>query len=106
MNTEYPQNTYILENGGWDSRDMVQAFEVIAKDKRDLHTVERQYVEELGAELNRQVPTKTRQQYYQEENNGNRGTNGGVGRRGSWKECQLTRLLGAILRTCLLFLFH
>ena len=63
---EYPVYTYIRENGGWDNWDMVQIAEVNARDKRDLHTIERQYVEDLGAELNRQVPTKTRQQYYQD----------------------------------------
>ena len=43
---------------------MVQVAQVRAKDKRDLHATERKYVEELGATLNRQVPTKTRKQYY------------------------------------------
>ena len=55
---------YIRENGGWDNWDMVQVAEVNAKDKRALHATERRYVEQLGATLNRQVPTKTRKQYY------------------------------------------
>jgi hypothetical protein len=49
---------------------MVQVAEVQATDKRDLHATERKYVEDLGATLNRQVPTKTRKQYYDD----NRGT--------------------------------
>lgn len=60
----YPVYTYIRENGGWLNWDMVQVAEVKAKSKRDLHATERKYVEDLGATLNRQVPTKTRKQYY------------------------------------------
>ena len=45
---------------------MVQVAEVKAKDKRDLHATERKYAEELGATLNRQVPTKTRKQCYED----------------------------------------
>ena len=60
----YPVYNYIRENGGWDNWDMVQVAEVNAKDKRELHATERRYVEQLGATLNRQVPTKTRKQYY------------------------------------------
>ena len=43
---------------------MVQVAEANAKGKRALHATERRYVEQLGATLNRQVPTKTRKQYY------------------------------------------
>ena len=60
----YPVYNYIRENGGWDNWDMVQVAEVNAKDKRELHATERRYVEQLGATLNRQVPTKTRKQSY------------------------------------------
>ena len=60
----YPVYNYIRENGGWENWDMVQVAEVNPKDKRELHATERQYVERLGATLNRQVPTKTRKQYY------------------------------------------
>ena len=65
----YPVYNYIRENGGWENWDMVQVAEVIAKDKRELHATERQYVERLGATLNRQVPTKTRKQYYDDHKN-------------------------------------
>ena len=51
----------MVGGGNWD---MVQVAEVQAKDKRDLHATERKYVEDLDATLNRQVPTKTRKQYY------------------------------------------
>ena len=47
----------------WDNWDMVQIAEVNAKDKRELHATERRYVEQLGATLNRQVPTKTTKRY-------------------------------------------
>jgi len=60
----YPVYTYIRDNGDWENFDMVQVVKVTAKDKRDLHATERKYVEELGATLNKQVPTKTRKQYY------------------------------------------
>ena len=59
----YPVYNYIRENGGWENWDMVQVAEVNAKDKRALHATERRYVEQLGATLNRQAPTKTRKQF-------------------------------------------
>ena len=49
----YPVYTHIRQNGGWDNWDMVQVAEVNATDKRELHATERQYVEQLGATLNR-----------------------------------------------------
>ena len=66
VNTKnYNFNVYqfIRANGGWYNWDMVQIEAYEAKDKRDLHTRERFYFEQLGATLNKCVPNQTKKEY-------------------------------------------
>ena len=51
--------TFIRNNGGWDNWSMVEIEKYEAKDKRELHTRERYYLELLKASLNKIVPTRT-----------------------------------------------
>ena len=50
---------YIREYGGWDNWDMVEIERYCAIDKKDLHTRERYWLEELGATLNKQIPSRS-----------------------------------------------
>jgi hypothetical protein len=50
---------FIRENGGWDNWDMVQIEEYCAKDKKDLLSRERHWLENLGATLNKEIPLRT-----------------------------------------------
>ncbi len=56
---------FIRDNGGWDNWDMVLIEKYAATDKRDLHTKERHWIETLGSNLNKIIPTRTDQEYYQ-----------------------------------------
>jgi hypothetical protein len=57
---------FIRENGGWNAWSMVQVEAYNATTKRDLETRERYWLETLGATLNRKVPTRTHQEYREE----------------------------------------
>lgn len=55
---------FINENGGWDNWDMVMIEEFVECENRlQLVAKERRYVEELGALLNNNRPSRTRQEY-------------------------------------------
>lgn len=56
---------YIRANGGWDSFDMVQIEEFKHDTKQELHARERHWIEQLKATLNKVIPTRTRQERYQ-----------------------------------------
>ena len=62
----YNQNVYqfIRENGGFNAFDMIEIERCNATDKRNLETRERYWIELLKPTLNRQIPTRTHQQYY------------------------------------------
>ena len=66
---KYDLNVYqfVRDNGGWDNWSMIQIEQYEAKDKRDLEQRERYYSETLKATLNRQLPTRTQKEWY--ENN-------------------------------------
>jgi len=55
---------FIRENGGFENWDMIQIEAYEAKDKRDLETRERYYIELLKSSLNRQIPTQTVKEYH------------------------------------------
>ena len=57
---------FIRANGGWDTWSMIQIEAYNATTKRDLETRERYWLETLGATLNRKVPTRTQQEYREE----------------------------------------
>jgi predicted GIY-YIG superfamily endonuclease len=54
---------FIRSNGGWDNWDMVQIEAYEAKDKHDLHSRERYWIEMLKPSLNKQIPTRTQKEY-------------------------------------------
>ena len=53
----------IRECGGWDNWDMVELERYSAVDRKDLHSHERFWLEELGATLNCQIPTRGKKEY-------------------------------------------
>ena len=70
---EYNFNVYqfIRANGGWVNFDMVQIEQYNATDKHSLHARERYWIEELKPSLNCCIPSRTRNERYQD----NRDTN-------------------------------
>ena len=67
-NKNYSINVYqfIRSNGGWDSFDMIQIEEFKHDTKQELHTIERYWIEELKATLNKVIPTRTDAEYYKD----------------------------------------
>jgi hypothetical protein len=59
----YKVYQFIRANGGWANFSMIQIENVIFKEKRELLTRERHWIETLGATLNSQIPNRTRQEY-------------------------------------------
>ncbi len=59
----------IRDNGGWDNWDMVEIEKYCASDKNDLHKRERYWIEILKSNLNKQIPSKTKDEIkeYQKE---------------------------------------
>jgi hypothetical protein len=57
---------FIRDNGGWENFDMVQVEQYNATDKRDLHSRERHWFEQLNANLNSQIPSRTQKEYNKE----------------------------------------
>jgi hypothetical protein len=56
----------IRDNGGWGNWDMVEIEKYCASDKNDLHKRERFWVETLKSSLNKQIPSRTLQEYRSE----------------------------------------
>ena len=54
---------FIRENGNWENWSMVLVEEVSCENKLELHKIEREYVEKLGATLNKQVPNRNVKEY-------------------------------------------
>jgi hypothetical protein len=57
---------FIRENGNFENWDMVQIEEFKHDTKRELHGRERHWLETLGATLNKQKPTRTKTEWYEE----------------------------------------
>ena len=57
---------FIRENGGWDNWRMIQLEAVKYDTKRDLEAHERRWIEQLKPELNKNMPGRTRQEYYKQ----------------------------------------
>jgi len=53
----------IREYGGWNNWDMVEVERYCATDKKDLHSRERFWLEELGATLNKIIPNQSQAEY-------------------------------------------
>ena len=63
-------NTYVYQfirnNGSWENWNMVEVEAYCASTKRELEARERYWLEQLGATLNKKMPTRTKKQYYDE----------------------------------------
>jgi hypothetical protein len=57
---------FIRQNGGFDNWDVVIVENVKCENKQELHKKERFYIEELGAELNKQVPSRSLEEWKQD----------------------------------------
>ena len=56
---------FIREHGGFSNWDMVIIEEFNATDKNDLHKQERHWIETLKSTLNKHIPTRTKNEYYE-----------------------------------------
>lgn len=63
---EYNVYQYIRANGGWDNWDMIQIEKYEAVDMLDSKARERYWIENLQAKLNKCIPLRTQQEWYQE----------------------------------------
>lgn len=62
----YSVYQYIRDNGGWDSFDMIQIEEFKHDTKQELHARERHWIEQFKATLNKQIPTRAKNEHYQD----------------------------------------
>jgi predicted GIY-YIG superfamily endonuclease len=56
---------FIRDHGNWGNWSMLQIEQYEAKDKRDLEMRERYWIETLNSSLNKNIPTQTSSEYYQ-----------------------------------------
>ncbi len=65
-NKKHNYNVYqfIREKGGWDNWDMIEIEKFNATDSNDACKKERYYIELLNANLNMVIPTRTREEYF------------------------------------------
>jgi hypothetical protein len=61
-----PVYTFIRANGGFHNWDLIQIERVEFNTRFELHARERHYIELLRATLNKQIPTRTKKEYYDE----------------------------------------
>jgi hypothetical protein len=54
---------YINDNGGWDNFDMILIARLKCEDKLEALKIERSYIEELRATLNKVIPSRTQQEW-------------------------------------------
>lgn len=54
---------FINIHGGWENWDMIEIIKIKPADLRELHKIEREYLEKLGATLNKQIPSRTRSEW-------------------------------------------
>ena len=54
---------FIRDHGGWENWDMIEVARVECLDTRDAKRIEREYIESLGASLNKQIPTRTQKEW-------------------------------------------
>ena len=66
QSTKYNYYVYkfIRENGNWDNWDMIEIEKYNCNDKLEACKRERHWFEELKASLNKQIPSRTRKEYY------------------------------------------
>ena len=59
---------FIRSHGGWTNWSMVEIEKISCIDSNDACKHERQHIELLGSTLNKQVPTRTYHEYYEDHN--------------------------------------
>lgn len=59
----FPIYKYIRDNGGWDNFDMILIENYPCDNQNELHARERHFIENLKANLNRVIPTRTPKEY-------------------------------------------
>ena len=62
---DYLVYQFIRDNGGWDNWNLVMIERYPCEDKLSLLSRERTWIEHYKSILNKQVPTRTRKEYYQ-----------------------------------------
>jgi len=62
---KYNQYVYkfIRENGGWENWSMLKIIDYPCNNKHELELKEREYMELLKSDLNKQIPTRTYKEY-------------------------------------------
>jgi hypothetical protein len=61
-----PFHKWVIDNGGWDCMDMVLIENCPCDNKEELHRRERYWIEEFKPNLNKQIPTRTIKEWYDE----------------------------------------
>ena len=56
---------YIRENGGWDEWEMIAIETYPCESKRDLEIRERYWIEKFKSKLNKIIPTRNKQEFYE-----------------------------------------
>ena len=67
----YVVYSVIRQNGGWCNWTMIEIEKYPCNDKRELEKRKREWIEKLNATLNKQLPTRTQQDYMKEYRNQN-----------------------------------
>jgi len=67
-NKEYnkPLYQYIRENGGWDNYIMIKIHDYKCNSKSELKIEERKMIDMLKPKLNKNIPTRSKKEYYEE----------------------------------------
>ena len=70
-NKKYNSNLYkfIRDNGGFENFDMIMIEEYSCENKKQLETRERYYIDLLKSKLNKNIPTRTLQEHYNDNKN-------------------------------------
>ena len=63
VKSHYYVYVFINQNGGWDNFDMIEVEKYNASDHNDALKRERYWFEELNATLNKQIPSRTQDEY-------------------------------------------
>ena len=55
---------FIRDNGGWDNFDMILLDKIPCSDKLEATKIERKYMEDLNATLNKHIPSRNKHGWY------------------------------------------
>lgn len=60
---------FIRDNGNWDNWDMIMIEQYPCQNKLEAERRERYWIETLNSTLNRQIPSRTKKEYYNDNKN-------------------------------------